>query len=326
MPDYRDDLEPIIAERPRREPPREDTQPLWRLVLALGAGLVAVLLVAWWWFGRPERESTGASSDAQPAFEPAEHIEQIPEPPARDVETDPSPPPAPRPATPQVTQTEAATPMPAESPPVELDEAPPAPPESPPAMTQEVPPAPATPQHVTLRFSSPDSQVRFELQDVNGGTPLTSRADEALDIPPGTYRVVSSGPQLERFEQELVLDVAGEATYAVELCAERARQRENVAGRVVEERTCNTTAECESLFSILSEYADQLVKDRDFRTQQCGAWRAGAVPEGGWTLDIRCGGASLTTTCHIEIAEGMCVFSEPARSVRGTACPRGELQ
>jgi hypothetical protein len=79
------------------------------------------------------------------------------------------------------------------------------------------------------------------------------------------------------------------------------------------------------MFTVLSEHAEQLVKDRAFRTQQCAKWRADAVPEGKWTLNTDCGGATLATTCRIEIAEGACTFAEPPRSVRGTACPRAEV-
>jgi hypothetical protein len=80
------------------------------------------------------------------------------------------------------------------------------------------------------------------------------------------------------------------------------------------------------MFMVLSEQADQLVRDRAFRTQQCAKWRPNAAPEGKWRLDIKCGGATLATGCRIEIGEGACASAEPPRSARGTACPRAELQ
>jgi hypothetical protein len=130
---------------------------------------------------------------------------------------------------------------------------------------------------------------------------------------------------LETFEQEVTFDGERSLEYTVELCAERKHERENLAGQVVEERACASTAQCESMFMVLGESADQLVKDRAFRTQQCAKWRPEAAPDGRWTLDTKCDGATLATTCRIEIAEGACTFAEPRRSVRGGPCPRTEL-
>ncbi|MFL6550567.1 MAG: hypothetical protein ACJ8OJ_17885, partial [Povalibacter sp.] len=181
---------------------------------------------------------------------------------------------------------------------------------------------PVSPAPVQVHFVSPDTQVHFELRGP-GESSLTSKAGDVLAIAPGKYRVVSSGAQLETFEQEVTFDGEGPQEYSVELCAERKHERENFAGQVVDERVCASTAQCESMFLVLSEEADQLVKDRAFRTQQCAKWHANASPDGKWTLDTKCDGA---TTCRIEIAEGACTFAEPPRSVRGGECPRGELK
>ena len=80
------------------------------------------------------------------------------------------------------------------------------------------------------------------------------------------------------------------------------------------------------MFLILGEYAEQLVKDRAFRTQECAKWRPDAVPAGSWTLNVDCDGAMPATTCRVEIAEGACTFAAPRRSTRGGACPRAELK
>jgi hypothetical protein len=77
------------------------------------------------------------------------------------------------------------------------------------------------------------------------------------------------------------------------------------------------------MFDVLSEDAEQRVKDLAFRKQQCAKWRPEAAPEGKWTLDTKCDGA---TTCRIEIAEGTCAVTEPRRTVRGGACPQAELR
>jgi hypothetical protein len=138
--------------------------------------------------------------------------------------------------------------------------------------------------------------------------------------------VIASGSQLETFEQEVTFDGEHPLEYTVELCAEREQVRENLAGRAVEERECGTAEQCESMFMVLSEHADQLVQDRDFRMQQCAKWREGATPDGRWTLDIKCGGATLATACRVEIGEGTCTFAAPRRSARGAECPRAELK
>ena len=174
---------------------------------------------------------------------------------------------------------------------------------------------------------SPDPQVKIELRGPLDSSPsLTGNVGEIVAVAPGTYHVVASGTQLETFEQEVTFDGEHSLEYTVELCAERTYERESLAGQVVEQQACASTAECESLFTILSEHADQLVKHGAFRTQQCARWRPEAAPHGKWTLDIQCGGATLATTCRIEIAEGACTFAEPRRSVRGGACPRAELK
>jgi len=318
MQDDRNDDEPIIATRRARDQPRDEAQPLWCLVLALSAGLAVVALLAWWLLGRPSRDDAPAaqSHSSMPTPQeagPEEHIEQPPVLPAHDFDSnahEPAP----------------ASPAPIAEPPPGVAQ--PSIPESIP----EVPPdnadqTPAPPAPVSVRFMSPDAQVQIELRDpLASSPPIRSKSGEVIDVAPGTYRVVASGAGLESFEQEVTLDGERPLEYTIELCAEPKREHENLAGRIVEERACASTAQCESMFMVLSEHADQLVKDRAFRTQQCAKWRANAAPDGSWTLDIRCGGATLATTCQIEIAAGACTFAAPPRSTRGTACPRAELK
>jgi hypothetical protein len=316
MPDNRDDYEPIIATRPTRERLREETQPLWRLVLALGGGLIVVVLLAWWVMGR--LPDGGASQAVQtevsaPEVTPSEVVEQAPAPPAADSEPSAEQPPAqPAPTEPTVSDAQPATPesVPA---PVPDTAVPPSPSPSPPAS-------------VSLRFTSPDSQVRFEVRGpTDSSPPLTSKVGDVIELAPGTYRVVASGAQLEALERELVL-TGLPAEYAVELCAQPEQELESLVGRVIEERVCASADQCESMFNVLSEHADQLVKDSAFRKQQCAKWRSEAAPEGGWTLDTKCDGATAATTCRIEIAQGDCVVTEPRRSVRGGECPRAEFK
>jgi hypothetical protein len=313
----RNDYEPIIAERRSREPVREETQPLWRLVLALGAGLAVVALLAWWFMYRSSSDGTSNTApleEMRPEVLPEERIEQAPLPPARDLETGTDIPQAPelpaRAAEPAAGAEEAATP---ESAPEDVAD-----------TAVEVP---VLPVPVSVRFMSPDPQVRIELHGpLESSPPVTSKAGDVVAVAPGTYRVVASGSQLETFEQEVTFDGERPLEYTVELCAEREHVRENLAGQVVEERECGSTEQCESMFMVLSEEADQLVKDRAFRAQQCAKWRSNAAPDGKWTLDIKCGGVTLATTCRIEIGEGACTFAEPRRSVRGATCPRAELK
>src|ERR1044072_5709382 len=91
MHDNRDDHEPIIATRRSRASLREDKQPLWRLMLALGGGLGVAVLIAWW--GGSSSPNDGVSTTAQsdspaPEIRPEEHIEQASAP-ARASETNP---------------------------------------------------------------------------------------------------------------------------------------------------------------------------------------------------------------------------------------------
>ena len=325
MHDKRDDYEPIIATRRSREPLREETQPLWRVVLAVCGGLAVAGLLAWWLIGRSS--SDGASTTAQPESSAAEigpeiEVEQAIAPPARDSEADA-----------EIAQAPALpTPAAESAPGSEQTVTPEATAEATPANIPEVVPesevqAPVPPVPVAVRFASPDPQVRIEVyRPLDPSPALTSKAGDVVSIAPGTYRVVASGTQLETFEQEVTFDGESPLEYTVELCAEPKHERENLAGQVVEERACASTAQCESMFAILGEEADQLVKDRAFRTQQCAKWRPDAAPEGRWTLNINCGGATLATTCRIEIAEGACTLAEPTRSVRGGACPQAELK
>ena len=316
----RNDYEPIIAERRSREPVREEIQPLWRLVLAFGAGLAVAALLAWWWVERSSSDGTSTTApldtsapEIRPEVLPEEHIEQAPLPPARDLEADTDLAQAPEPpahvAEPAAGDEQAA------------------PPESVPEDVPAAVEAPVSPSPVSVRFMSPDTQVLIELRGpLESSSPVTSKAGDVVAVAPGTYRVVASGSQLETFEQEVTFDGERPLEYTVELCAEREHERGNLAGQVVEERECSSTAQCESLFMVLSEHADQLLRDRAFRAQRCAKWRPNAKPAGRWTLDINCGGATLATTCRVEIGEGACTFAEPPRSVRGAACPRAELK
>jgi hypothetical protein len=169
--------------------------------------------------------------------------------------------------------------------------------------------------------------VRFELRRAPDQAPfVTSKAGDTIEVPPGAYRVTASGSQLERFERDVTFEGDRELEYAVELCAQPKYDRESLVGRVVEQRKCSSTAECQALFGILSESADDLVRQRDFRMEQCAKWRPGATPEGQWTLNIQCDGAMPETTCGIEIGEGECTHAQPPRSARGGTCPRAEIK
>jgi hypothetical protein len=331
MHDKRDDYEPIIATRRSREPLREDTQPLWRVVLALCGGLAVAVLLAWWWMGRSSSNDASTieqSESSAPEIRPEIHVEQELAPPARDAETDAdiAQPPARDAETDADIAQAPAPPARAAEPAADAEQA--AMPESiPEASHDNAVQAPVPPAPLSVRFMSPDTQVRIELRGpLDSSPPLTSKAGDVVAVAPGTYRLVASGAQLETFEQEVTFDGERSLEYSVELCAEPKHQRESLAGQVVEERACASTAQCESMFMVLSEHADQLVKDRPFRTEQCAKWRPGAAPDGRWTLNINCGGATLATTCRIEIAEGACTFAEPRRSARGAACPRAELK
>ncbi len=321
MHDPRDDYEPIIATRPSREPPRQETQPLWLVVLALLGGLAVVVLLAWWWMGRaaPDDASMGAQSEsaASETF-PETQVEQEVLPSARDADQS-----AERPQ-------EHAPPTPAVEPEPESGSEPSVASESLPEVVPEdedEPTAPPAPLPVSVRFVSPDPQVRIELYRPFDASPvLTSKVGDVVDVEPGTYRVLASGAGLEPFEQEVMFDGERPLEYAVELCTERSYTRESVVGQVVEERTCTSTEECESLFMILSEYANELVRDRDFLTQQCARWRPNAAPDGSWTLNINCDGATPVTTCGIVVAGGACTYAEPRRSARGASCPRATIE
>lgn len=330
MHDKRDNYEPIIATRRSREPLREESQPLWKVVLAIVGALIVIGMLAWWWMSRSSSGGTATDEQAQtaapanqPDMGPAIQVEQPIAPPARDAEPETATVPAPIPTPPQpapVDLPQNAAPMPtAESAPtvVAEDET---------QATSDDTQTPAQPAQVSVRLMSPDDQVRFELRGVSDPSlSLASNAGDEVNLQPGRYRVKASGPQLQTFEQELLVDGDRPMEYTVELCAQRAREREELVGKVVEERTCDSTAQCQTMFNVLSEYADELVRDRGFRTQQCAQWREKSVPDGSWTLNINCGGATLATTCRIEIAEGACSFAEPPSSARGTACPRVEL-
>lgn len=314
MKHNRNDDEPIIAERRWRKPPREDAQPLWRPVLALSAGLALTAFLAWWWTNRASSDGTSEfaespASEIRPEVLPEERIEQTPLPPASDLESDIDIAQAPAPPAPSEPVAGAGQAQTRESVPDDPQN----------AVQAAVP--------VAVRFTSSDAQVQIELRGPLASSPaVIGKAGDVVSVAPGTYRVVASGNQLETFEQDVTFEAGRPLEYMVELCAERTHERASIAGQIVDERECASTAECESIFMVLSEQADQLVKDRGFRTQQCAKWRPNAVPDGRWTLGIECGGATLATTCRIEIGEGACTSTEPRRTVRGTACPRAELK
>lgn len=322
MPDPRDDYEPIIATRPRRlGPQRDEAKPLWPLVLALGAALILAIAAGLWFMNRPSNQSpaTAQTEKVEPQTLPEIRVEQPVAPPARDAEPVAAEPPVQPPVQPAQAPESVTEPATEDTPAITPESAPQSEPDN---AVQ----TPAEPPPLSVRFDSPDSQVQFELRGpLESSAPVTSKVGDVLSLVPGTYRVVASGPHLETFEQNVTFDGEQPADYTVELCAERKRERETLAGQVVEERACESTAQCESLFMVLSEQADRLVKDRSFRTQQCGQWRSGASPEGSWTLDIKCGGPTSASTCRIEISQGACEVAEAPRSVRGTACPRAEL-
>jgi uncharacterized membrane protein len=331
MRDRQDDYEPIIAPRRPREPRQEEATPLWRTVLAVGAVFAGIILLAWWWTNRPSSDEGTASAQQTPAAPealPESHVEQEVIPPARDAGTPaevpqqpaqsanaPQPKAAPEPEAAAPTEPEAATP-----------------PEPTVQSTPEVAPAngsepTASPSSISVRFTSPDPQVKFELSRGPDEVPfLTGNAGDTVEVPPGTYRVTASGAQLERLEREVTFEGRPALEYAVELCAQRKYDSENLAGRLVEERKCSSATECQTMFSILSEYADELVRQRDFRMEQCAKWRPGATPGPEWTLNIECDGAMPETTCRIEIGAGECSHPQPLRSARGGACPRAEIK
>lgn len=312
-----EDHEPIIATRPRRQLPPEEPQPLWRLALALGSGVAIVALLAWWFLGR------SSDDDALPAIPeesppPEIRIEPTPALPTHEFETSADVTQAPAPPASNEQQTTAED-VPEDVPEDVVENDPAIAPDD--SAGTSSPPA-----TVSLRLTSPDAQVQFEVHDpLDSSRPLTSKAGDVVDLAPGTYRVVASGTQLETLEREITLTGEHPAEYTVELCAQPRQEAESVAGQIIEQRTCASTVECESTFMILSEQAEQLVKDRAFRTQQCAKWRPTAAPDGTWTLDIKCAPEASTTTCRIEIADGSCTVTGPRRSVRGEACPRAEL-
>ena len=332
MQDKRDDFEPIIASRPSRQPLREEPQPIWHIALALVGVVVLLGLLAWWWMSRTPTEGVASNAGSQSTEIPpaTEEVVQQVAPPARDPE--PSQEVAQPPAAPSPTVSQPAAeaePSPAQ-PDAETEASPPQPAVtegSPEPVANTEPPAAATLDTVSVRFVSPDPQVQLELHRLlDASPPMLVKVGDVVPLAPGPYRVIATGAQLDKFEQEVTFDGDAPVVYMVELCAKREPERTSIAGRVVEERACGSTQQCESMFAVLGEYADELVRDRQFRTEQCGKWRAEAVPEGSWTLNINCGGATLATTCRIEVAEGACTFAGPRRTARGTACPRAELR
>jgi hypothetical protein len=283
------------------------------------------VFIAWWFTGRAPGNDTPASAPNESAaqeFGPEISVEQPAAPPARDSgrEADIAPAPPAAAAEPAAEEQPAMAAAPASE--ATASEATPENiPEVVPDNTAQPPAAPVT---VPVHFMSSDPQVQFEVRSpIDSIPPVTSKAGDVIAIAPGTYRVVASGAQLETLEQDVTFDNQRPAEYTVTLCAERKYERENLAGQFIDERACAGTAECDSMFMVLNEHAEQLVKDRAFRTQQCAKWRANASPEGKWTLSTKCDGAAL---CQIEIAAGACAFAEPPRSTSGAECPRAELR
>jgi hypothetical protein len=330
MQDDHDDYEPIIADRrPRRLQDDDYGQPLWRTVLALAAGVAIIIAIAWWYFERSSSSDVAATPQRSAPEFPVESLEedriaQVPEPvrdvePEREVEQSPVPPPGFEPSE-VVGETGDET--------VALDaEQETASASTPETAQDEDEETPIVPALLSVRITSPDPQVRVELRGgPDAASAVTNRPGDVIEIAPGSYRLVASGADLEPHEQEVMFQ--GDRSYelTVELCAEQAYERESLAGQIVEERKCSSTTECETVFMVLSEYADELVKDRAFRLQRCANWRSNAAPEGSWTLNTACGGATLDTTCSIEITQGTCSVALPRRSARGTNCPRVELQ
>lgn len=323
MRDRYDGYEPIIADRRSREPRREEGPPLWRTALAVAAVFAVVIVFVGWWMSRPSSDESATSVQQEPAALepfPETHVEQEVVPPARD------------PGTAVESPQQPARPAPAPEPEAAAEPETAAPPEATAQRAPEVVPEselepPASPTSISVRFTSPDPQVKFELRGASDRAPLlTSTAGATVEVPPGTYRVTASGARLERFERDVTFEGERALEYAVELCAQRKYDSESLVGRLVEERTCSSTAECQTLFAILSEYADDLVRQREFRTEQCARWRPGAAPRGQWTLNIECDGAMPETTCNIEIGEGECTHAQPLRSTQGGACPRAEIK
>lgn len=317
MQDPRDDYEPIIATRRSREPLRDETRPLWQVLLALSAGLAIAVSLAWWWMQRSANDVVPAPAQSEDPL-PEVHVEQEIAPPARDLEPDTEMAPVPQVLVP------AAEPEPEPEPEAGAEQA--VIPQSVPEVVPDDEASVPSPPPVSVRFMSPDAQVRVELHGSTDATVVRGQVGDVLALPAGTYKAVVSGAQLETFEQAVTVDGGRQLEYTVELCAQRPQQHESLAGRIVEERTCSGATQCESVFTILSEYAEQLVKDRAFRSQECASWRANAAPSGSWTLNTNCDGATPVTTCRIDIAVGACTFAEPPRSARRTACPRAELR
>ena len=190
-------------------------------------------------------------------------------------------------------------------------------------------PPPPPPAAVSVRFTSPDAQVQFELSGPLEFSPDRKslyRAGESGSFAPGTYKIVASGAQLLKFEKDVAIAGESPLEYAAELCVAPKREVKELVGQVVEERVCAGSAQCQSVFVMLNEQAEKLVKDRSFRSRQCATWRAGAIAQPNWALDAKCDDGSLAVACRIEIAQGSCAFSEPLRSARGGACPSAVLQ
>lgn len=331
MGDRHDDYEPIIAPRRSRQPRREEA-PLWRTILGVVAVFAVVILLAWWWSHRPpDTERAVSPTPAGREALPETHVEQEIVPPARDPGAPVETPERSAPQTVPEPENAASEPPAASDTVSESEDVPEVEPESVLGAAIESPsesePVPQAPAHVSVRFTSPDSQVRFEIRRPEESAPfMTTTAGATLEIPPGRYRVTAAAPQLDRFEQDVTFGGAEPLEYVVELCTQPKYERGSLAGRLVESRECGSAAECETLFAILGEYADDLVRQRDFRAEQCAKWRAGSAPGGNWTLNIRCDGAMPATTCRVEIGEGECMYALPPRSARGAACPKAELR
>lgn len=314
-----DELEPIIATRPHRAPLREESAPLWPLVLALTGGLAAVLLLAWWFFGRSAEHSAPAPSPVESPL-PETHVEPQPLAPTTDLDANDeiAQAPAPEPSRDELSadSTEQGS-IPQSTPESSIAD------EIPGPVLQPLSPA----DTASVLFTSPDPQVQFEVRALDDASaPLTGKAGESLDLAPGIYRVVAFAPGFESLEREIELTGTQPAEYSVELCIQPERETASLVGEILERRTCTSTVECESAFMILSEYAEQLVKDAAFRREQCAKWRTDAQPEGKWTFETKCDGEVSATTCRVEIAVGTCTVIGPRRTARGGTCPRADLR
>jgi hypothetical protein len=164
MGDRHDDYEPIIAPRRSRQPRREEA-PLWRTILGVVAVFAVVILLAWWWSHRPpDTERAVSPTPAGREALPETHVEQEIVPPARDPGAPVETPERSAPQTVPEPENAASEPPAASDTVSESEDVPEVEPESVLGAAIESPsesePVPQAPAHVSVRFTSPDSQVR----------------------------------------------------------------------------------------------------------------------------------------------------------------------